>query len=146
MSNSANLTNHIPPCTVLPPYIHVVDVRERDFWGPQAFVAPSAKVCVVVQPTPLTSRWDELLTDWMANENYTLYSRTIGNTLVHISRDGGVWMIEANHPVTGHPPQVLGIGCGLAFVLNPLFAVELVKLCAPALIDPYDRFEWISYS
>jgi hypothetical protein len=136
MQNPANTSSAAVPT----PYIEIVKVLDREAYGPQSHVAPSAKACLLVEPRPNTSCGAFL---YECRELYWyLYTLDVGNTRIHISWEAGVWMIERTHPVTGELPQVLGFGSSLVVAPNAAVAAYLAKLCVPTPITP---FEWISY-
>jgi hypothetical protein len=132
----------MPPSAVPTRHLEIVRALDRDVYGPEPHIAPGAKACLLVEPRPLDGSLGGLMDECIASPYAHLYTLDIGDTRVHVSWEGEVWMIELNHPITGKPPQVLGLGCCLIVAPNPVIAVYLAKLCVPTPVAP---FEWISY-
>src|SRR5262245_36490486 len=83
----------------------MLDVRERPAYGPREYIAPWARACLVVDPSPLTVSWAGLFeTGWKPNcgraDSYGLH---VGGTLFYVSLEEGVWMVEA---IKGLLPEI----------------------------------------
>ena len=127
-----------------PVCLQTLDVRDRAAYGPPEFVAPWAKTCLLVRPSPLTVSYIGLFeTGWMPSagrpDAYGLY---VGDMLIYVGLEDGVWMIEASFPESRKAPLVLALGCSLVVTESPQAAAQIAKLCIP---EPVSPLQWLPY-
>jgi hypothetical protein len=124
--------------------LQTLDVRDRAACGPSDHVAPWATACLLVQPSPMTESYAGLFeTGWKPNPGRAdSYSLCLGEALIFVSLEEGVWMVEVSFPEIRKAPVVLGLGCSLVVTGSPQAAAQIAKLCFPAPVSP---LQWLPY-